>query len=51
VNIYLPLVYSNVYKEYIRSVLEKKNRFFKKITFSIDISGFSLKRIDRNLTF
>jgi len=46
VNIYLPLIYSNVYKEYIQSTLEKKNRVFKKISFNIDISNLSLKKID-----
>ncbi|HMG69032.1 MAG TPA: hypothetical protein VK588_15145 [Chitinophagaceae bacterium] len=51
VNIYVPLIYSNVYKSYIQSILEKKNRFFTKISFSIDISNFSLKKIDKNLTF
>jgi hypothetical protein len=51
VNIYIPLVYSNAYKNYIQSILEKKNRFFKKISFSIDISNFSLKKIDKNIPF
>ncbi len=51
VNIYVPLIYSNVYKNYVQSILEKKDRFFKKISFSIDISNFSLKKIDKNLPF
>ncbi len=51
VNVYLPLIYSNVYKDYIQSTLEKKNRLFKTISFSIDISNFNLKKIDRNLSF
>jgi hypothetical protein len=51
VNIYVPLVYSNAYKNYIQSILEKKNRFFKKISFSIDISSFTLKKIDKNIPF
>ena len=46
VNIYLPLIYSNVYKEYIQTTLEKKNRLFKKISFNIDIANFSLRKID-----
>jgi hypothetical protein len=51
VNIYLPLIYSKVYKDYIQSTLEKKNRLFKTISFNIDISNFSLKKIDRRLPF
>jgi hypothetical protein len=51
VNIYIPLIYSSVYKDYIQSVIDEKNRFLKKITFSIDIASFSLKKIERNLPF
>ncbi|HUR67297.1 MAG TPA: M1 family metallopeptidase [Chitinophagaceae bacterium] len=51
VNIYIPLLYSNTYKEYIQSTTEKKQRFWKKISFSIDISNFSFRKINRNLDF
>lgn len=51
VNIYIPLLYSKVYKDYIRSTIEKKGRFWKTISFSIDISNFSFRKIDRNLNF
>jgi hypothetical protein len=51
VNIYLPLVYSPVYKDYIISTIEKKKRFLSKISFSIDISNFNPRRIERNLSF
>ncbi len=51
VNIYIPLLYSSVYKDYIQSTSEKKNRFWKKISFSIDISNFSFRKFDRNLDF
>lgn len=51
VNIYIPLLYSNVYKEYFQSTIAKKERFWKKISFSIDISNFSFRKIDRNLDF
>ena len=51
VNIYIPLIYSSVYKDYVQSVLDDKNRFLKKISFSIDISSFSFKKIDPNLPF
>jgi hypothetical protein len=49
VNIYIPLVYSSIYKEYFLSSLSKKERFWKKISFSIDISNFSLRKIDNRL--
>lgn len=51
INIYLPVLYSSVYKDYIQSVLEKKGRLWKTISFSIDISNFSLKKINRELNF
>jgi len=51
VNIYIPLVYSKVYKNYILSTIAKKEQFWKKISFSIDISNFSFRKIDRQLDF
>jgi hypothetical protein len=51
VNIYLPLLYSRVFKDYIQSTLEKKGRLWKTVSFSIDISNFSFRKIDRNLDF
>ncbi len=51
VNIYVPLVYSSVFKDYYQSLLEKKGRFFKKISFSIDISKFNSKRFTKDLPF
>ncbi len=51
VNIYIPLFYSNVFKDYIQSTIAKKNRFLKTISFSIDISNFSFRKFDRNLDF
>jgi hypothetical protein len=51
VNIYLPLVYSKTYKDYIQSTIPEKGRLWKKISFSIDISNFSFRKIDRSLAF
>lgn len=51
VNIYIPLLYSTVYKNYYESTIAKKERFWKKISFSIDISNFSFRKIDRNFDF
>jgi hypothetical protein len=51
VNIYVPLIYSNVFKNYIQSTLEKKDRFWKRISFSIDIANFNLRTIDKYFSF
>ncbi|MEO7983607.1 MAG: hypothetical protein ABI688_05970, partial [Bacteroidota bacterium] len=51
VNIYIPLIYSSVYSDYLKSTIPKNERFWKKISFSIDISNFSFRKIDRNLNF
>jgi hypothetical protein len=51
VNIYVPVVYSRIYKDYIQSVIEKKGRLWKTISFSIDISNFNLRKINRELDF
>jgi hypothetical protein len=51
INIYLPLVYSSVYKDYILSTIEKKGRFLKKMSFTIDISNFNSRKIARSLAF
>jgi len=51
INIYIPLIYSSVYGDYFKSTIAKKERFWKKISFSIDISNFSFRKIDRNFNF
>ncbi|MBK6938263.1 MAG: M1 family metallopeptidase [Chitinophagaceae bacterium] len=51
VNIYLPLLYSSVYKDYIQSTLSQKGRLWKTISFSIDISNFSLKKVQPYIPF
>jgi hypothetical protein len=51
INIYIPLIYSGAYKDYIKSAVEKKRRLLRVISFSIDISNFRLRKIDRNLSF
>jgi hypothetical protein len=51
VNIYVPIIYSSIYKDYIQSVLEKEGRFWKTISFSIDISNFNIRKINRELDF
>jgi len=47
VNIYIPVLYSAVFKDYVKSYLPQKNRFFRSISFSIDVSHFNLHKINR----
>ena len=51
IHIYLPLVYSSELKYYLQSYLPDKNRLLKRISFTIDIANFNLRKIDRNLVF
>jgi hypothetical protein len=49
INIYFPLVYSKVYADYYKSTITDK-RFWKNISFSIDIHKINLRKIiNRNL--
>jgi len=49
-NIYIPLVYSKVYKDYYKSYLSEK-RFLKNISFSIDLDNSSLKKLHHEVDF
>ncbi|MEO5562440.1 MAG: hypothetical protein ABIR18_03375, partial [Chitinophagaceae bacterium] len=49
INIYVPLVYSKIFTDYVKSYLPQKNRFFRTISFSIDISNFSLRKFNRSI--
>ncbi|MCX6317757.1 MAG: M1 family metallopeptidase [Bacteroidetes bacterium] len=51
VNIYIPLIYSKVYKNYFQSTIEKQGRIWKTISFSIDISHFRLRKFTGNQDF
>lgn len=42
-NIYMPVLYSKVYRDYIKSTITEK-RFTRNISFSIDIQDFSWKK-------
>jgi hypothetical protein len=43
VNIYFPILYSKVYKDYIKSTIYEK-KFWKTISFSIDLQNINLKK-------
>jgi hypothetical protein len=43
INIYIPVLYSKVYADYFKSTLSG-NRFWKNISFSIDIQNFSFSK-------
>jgi len=51
INIYLPLIYSDVYKNYIQSIYLKKNRLLRTISFSIDISNLNFRKYFEHLDF
>lgn len=48
VNIYVPLLYSKVYGDYFKSTLGDK-KFWKNISFSIDIQKLQLQNLDRRI--
>lgn len=50
INIYFPLFYSAAYKDYIQSVIGTK-KFARSISFSINISGFNLRKFNNNFSF
>jgi hypothetical protein len=50
INVYLPVLYSRVYKNYFRSTLGEQ-RLLKTISFSINIQDITLKKISRDLVF
>lgn len=47
VNIYAPLVYSSEFSDNLKTVPEE-NKFFRKISFSIDVQRFNLRRLSNN---
>ena len=50
INVYIPILYSRVYRDYFESTIPEK-RFLKNIAFSIDIQNLSLKKFDRRMPF
>jgi hypothetical protein len=50
INIYVPVLYSKVYSDYFKSTIPK-NRFFKNISFSIDIQKFRLRNMEKRYPF
>jgi len=49
-NIYIPLLYSKVYKDYFRSTIPEK-LFIKNIAFSIDIQNLSFRKLIPQISF
>lgn len=49
-NIYVPLLYSSVYKNYFKSYISD-NRFWKKISFSINFYNKDIKKLNREAEF
>ena len=50
VNIYVPLLYSTVYKDYFKSTIPE-NRFIKNIAFSVDFQNINLKKLVPQIPF
>jgi hypothetical protein len=46
INIYIPVFYSNIYKDYFRSTVEQKNRWLRITSFSINISSLNFKKLN-----
>jgi hypothetical protein len=49
-NIYIPLFYSRVYKDYIKSTITEK-RFLKTISFNIDLNSLYVNKLKREVDF
>ncbi len=47
INVYAPLVYSSEFSDNLKSVPEE-NKFFRKISFSIDVHRFNLRKLTNN---
>ena len=47
VNVYAPIIYSKVYRDYFKSTITEK-RFLKNISFSIDIQDINLRKISQH---
>ncbi|MFM7672128.1 MAG: M1 family metallopeptidase [Bacteroidota bacterium] len=45
VRIFLPLLYSTPFQEYVRSILEPKKRFWQKISFQINVSQWHSRKL------
>src|SRR5690606_11021604 len=43
VNVYFPILYSKVYRDYFKSTISEK-RFLKTISFSINLNGFPIRQ-------
>ena len=49
IRIFIPLVYSRPYQDYVRSILGPKNRFLQKMSFQIDLQRLTSNRINREI--
>lgn len=49
-NVYIPVLYSKVYKDYFKSTITEK-RFLKNISFSFDIQSISLRKLAPQIPF
>ena len=50
VHIYVPIVYSSIYRDYFKS-LPEQNSFFRRISFAIDLPNLDFRKFDPNATY
>jgi hypothetical protein len=50
VNVYIPLFYSSIYSDYIKTYVTE-DRLLKKITFNIDLNKLSINKLKRAIDF
>lgn len=50
INIYIPLLYSKVYKDYFKSTITEK-RFWRNISFSLDLQNISFRKLAPQIPF
>jgi hypothetical protein len=47
--VFIPLLYSQPFREYVNTILEPKKRFWQKISFQINLSQWNPRKIDPEL--
>jgi hypothetical protein len=47
--LFIPLLYSKPYRDYVQSILEPKKRFWQKISFQINLTNWNPRRLQPEL--
>lgn len=51
VNLYIPVLYSTVYKDYISSIIPRDYHFLRTLSFNIDISNLMFQKFNSHFSF